>query len=238
VSCVLAEDWLGRPLSDKPTVRELMWRYLAACGPATVADLQIWSGLRKLRDEVEELRPELVVYRDESGRELFDRPDLALADPDAPAPVRFLPEFDNLVLSHEDRTRIVSDEDRALVCPGYSMVHPTFLVDGFVAGSGPPTQAACLSHRSGRSPMRRRARCWPRRSGCSSSSNSATAWGASGEARQEFAPGVTNLSVRPPFPAGKVWPHLREGRLGMSTSLRRRRAASRSSGSTTLRSTA
>ena len=134
VSCVLAEEWLGRPLSDKPTVRELMWRYLAACGPATVADLQIWSGLRKLRDEVEELRPELTVHRDERGRELFDRPDLALADPDEPAPVRFLPEFDNLVLSHEDRTRIVSDEDRALVCPGYSMVHPTFLVDGFVAG--------------------------------------------------------------------------------------------------------
>ena len=53
--------------------------------------------------------------------------------------MRFLPEFDNLVLSHEDRTRIISDEDRARVCPGYSMVHPTFLVDGFVAGiwSGP-----------------------------------------------------------------------------------------------------
>jgi hypothetical protein len=134
VSCVLAEEWLGQPLEERPTVRTLLWRYLASCGPATVADLQVWSGLRKLRDEVEALRPELAIYRDADGRELFDRPDLTLADPDEPAPVRFLPEFDNLVLSHQDRTRIVSDEDRALVCPGYSMVHPTFLVDGFVAG--------------------------------------------------------------------------------------------------------
>jgi hypothetical protein len=134
VTCALAEDWIGAPLDDRPSLRTLLWRYLASCGPATAADLQIWSGLRKLRDEVEALRPELVAYRDEAGRELFDRPDLALADADEPAPVRFLPEFDNLVLSHHDRTRIISDEDRAQVCPGYSMVHPTFLVDGFVAG--------------------------------------------------------------------------------------------------------
>jgi hypothetical protein len=134
VACALAEDWLGQPLEERPTLRELLWRYLAACGPATATDLQIWSGLRKLRDEVEALRPELTVYRDEHGRDLFDRPDLALADPDEPAPVRFLPEFDNLVLSHDDRTRIISDADRATVCPGYSMVHATFLVDGFVAG--------------------------------------------------------------------------------------------------------
>jgi hypothetical protein len=134
VACALAEDWLGQPLQEPPAVRTLLWRYLAACGPATATDLQVWSGLRKLRDEVEALRPELTVYRDEQGRELFDRPDLALADPDEPAPVRFLPEFDNLVLGHHDRTRIVSDADRARVCPGYSMVHATFLVDGFVAG--------------------------------------------------------------------------------------------------------
>jgi hypothetical protein len=134
VTCALAEDWIGEPLDERPSLRTLLWRYLASCGPATVADLQVWSGLRKLRDEVEALRSELVVYRDEAGRDLFDRPDLALADPDEPAPVRFLPEFDNLVLSHHDRTRIISDPDRAQVCPGYSMVRPTFLVDGFVAG--------------------------------------------------------------------------------------------------------
>lgn len=135
VTCVLAEDWLGGPLEERPTLRTLLLRYLAACGPATVTDLQIWSGLRKLRDEVEGMRQDLKVYRDEAGRELFDLPDAELADGDEDAPVRFLPEFDNLVLSHDDRTRIVSDADRALVCPGYSVVRPTFLVDGFVAGT-------------------------------------------------------------------------------------------------------
>jgi hypothetical protein len=133
VSCVLAEDWIGS-LEEQPSLRTLVWRYLASCGPASVADLQIWSGLRRLRAEVEALRPELTVYRDERGRELFDVPGLPIASGDEPAPVRFLPEFDNVVLSHDDRTRIVSDEHRPRVFPGYSMVHATFLVDGFVAG--------------------------------------------------------------------------------------------------------
>jgi hypothetical protein len=133
VSCVLAEDWIGS-LQEQPTLRTLVWRYLASCGPALVADLQIWSGVRRLRAEVEALRPELTVYRDERGRELFDVPGLPIASGDEPAPVRFLPEFDNLVLSHDDRSRIISGEHRPRVFPGYSMVHATFLVDGFVAG--------------------------------------------------------------------------------------------------------
>lgn len=134
VSCALAEDWLGAPLDERPSLRTLVWRYLASCGPASVADLQIWSGLRRLKAEVEALRSELTVFRDERGRELFDIPGLPIADGDEPAPVRFLPEFDNLVLSHDDRSRIIADEHRPRVCPGYSMVHATFLVDGFVAG--------------------------------------------------------------------------------------------------------
>jgi hypothetical protein len=133
VACALAEDWVG-PLEEQPSVRTLVWRYLASCGPASVADLQMWSGLRRLRTEVEALRPELTVYRDARGRELFDLPGLPVASGDEPASVRFLPEFDNLVLSHDDRSRIVADEFRPRVFPGYSMVHATFLVDGFVAG--------------------------------------------------------------------------------------------------------
>ncbi|MEV4518084.1 winged helix DNA-binding domain-containing protein [Dactylosporangium sp. NPDC049525] len=134
VTCALAEDWLGGPLEEHPSTWTLLSRYLASCGPASVADLQNWSGMKRLRDEVERERHRLRVHRDEAGQELFDLPDLPVAGGDEEAPVRFLPEFDNLVLSHKDRTRIVSDEDRARVCPGYSMVHPTFLVDGFVAG--------------------------------------------------------------------------------------------------------
>jgi hypothetical protein len=133
VACVLAEDWLG-PLEEQPSLRTLVWRYLASCGPASIADLQIWSGLRRLKAEVEALRPELTVYRDERGRELFDVPGLPIATGDEPAPVRFVPEFDNLVLSHHDRSRIIADEYRARIFPGYSMVHATLLVDGFVAG--------------------------------------------------------------------------------------------------------
>lgn len=134
VSCALAEDWLGGPLEERPSLRALVWRYLASCGPASIADLQIWSGLRRLKAEVEALRSELTIFRDEGGRELFDLPGLPIASGDEPAPVRFLPEFDNAVLSHDDRRRIVPDEFRPLVFPGYSMVHATVLVDGFVAG--------------------------------------------------------------------------------------------------------
>ncbi len=134
VTCALAEDWLGAPMEEHPSVWTLLSRYLASCGPASVADLQNWSGMKRLRGEVEQERHRLRVYRDERGQELFDLPDLPVATGEEEPPVRFLPEFDNLVLSHEDRTRIISDEDRARVCPGYSMVHPTFLVDGFVAG--------------------------------------------------------------------------------------------------------
>jgi hypothetical protein len=134
VACALAEDWLGGPMEEQPSLRTLVWRYLASCGPASVADLQLWSGLRRLKVEVEALRSELTVFRDERGRELFDIPGLPIATGDEPAPVRFVPEFDNLVLSHDDRSRIIADEYRPRVFPGYSMVHATFLVDGFVAG--------------------------------------------------------------------------------------------------------
>jgi hypothetical protein len=134
VACALADDWLG-PLDEQPSLRTLVWRYLASCGPASVADLQIWSGLRRLKVEVEALRSELTVYVDAHGRELFDVPGLPIATGDEPAPVRFLPEFDNAVLSHDDRRRIIADEFRKLVFPGYSVVRPTFLVDGFVAGT-------------------------------------------------------------------------------------------------------
>lgn len=127
---VLAADWLGRP--DAPDPAELVRRYLAAFGPATVADLQLWSGVRGLGEVVSSL--DLVLLSDEDGRELYDLPDMSYPDADTPAPVRFLPEFDNLLVAYADRTRMMPDAYRKRVCVG-AMVAATVLVDGTVRGT-------------------------------------------------------------------------------------------------------
>lgn len=131
----LAETWLDQKIPEEDRFRELVLRYLAAFGPASITDLQTWSGLGKLKDAVEKLKPELVVYRDEGKRELFDLPDMPIPDADTPAPERFLPEFDNLLLSHTKRTRVVADEYRKQVYLPALRVASTILVDGFVRGA-------------------------------------------------------------------------------------------------------
>ncbi|MET7303041.1 winged helix DNA-binding domain-containing protein [Embleya sp. NPDC005575] len=133
VSMALAPAWTGRAMDPAPAVRELIARYLAAFGPATVSDVQSWSGLKRLRDVVGGMP--LRVLRDVDGRELYDLPDAELAQEDRPTPVRFLPAYDNVLLGHADRSRILADEDRRRVMPGGALVLPTFLVDGFVHGT-------------------------------------------------------------------------------------------------------
>ncbi|MGW9023934.1 winged helix DNA-binding domain-containing protein [Streptomyces sp. NPDC055722] len=130
-----AEDWLGAPLDPEPDVDALVLRYLAAFGPATVKDIQAWSGLTRLRAVTERLRPQLVSFRDEDGRELWDLPGAPRPDPDAPAPVRYLAPYDNAILSHADRTRIISDEHRKAIATKNAVIPGTILVDGFVAGA-------------------------------------------------------------------------------------------------------
>lgn len=130
----LAESWLGRKISPKEFLPELVKRYLAAFGPASVTDAQTWLGL-KLKDTFEALRPELQTYRDENRRELFDLPGIELPAEDVPAPLRFLPEFDNLLLSHSNRTRVVAEEHRPQVYLPALRVAATILVDGFVRGA-------------------------------------------------------------------------------------------------------
>jgi hypothetical protein len=131
----LAEPWIGQPISTEDHLRDLLFRYLAAFGPATLADFQKWSGLGKLKEAIEPFKPELVIYRDEKKRELLDLPNLPLPEADTPAPVRFLPEFDNLLLAHQVRTRVIDEAyHKQVYLPGLR-VAATFLVDGFVRGT-------------------------------------------------------------------------------------------------------
>jgi hypothetical protein len=131
-----ASRWLGAaepPFEE--AAKTLVRSYLRAFGPASRADLLRFSGLRvtAVDPALEALEPELRRFEDESGRVLLDVPRAPLPEPQTPAPVRFLPKWDALLLSHDDRSRVMTAEHQRLVIDGGD-VDATFLVDGFVAG--------------------------------------------------------------------------------------------------------
>ena len=128
------ESWTGQTVATDPAPEPMILRYLAAFGPASVVDLQAWSGLTKLGDAMARLREQLVEFRDEDGKVLYDLPDAARPDEDVAAPARFLPDYDNVMLGHADRSRIVHDDHRAHFMKENGMI-PAFLIDGFAAGS-------------------------------------------------------------------------------------------------------
>jgi len=130
---ISAATWLGRTDATEPAPDAMVIRYLTAFGPASVMDAQAWCGLTRLGEVVDRLRPKLRVFRDEGGRELFDPPRAPRPDPDVPAPVRFLPVYDNVLLGHADRTRVLPDASRASLFGGDPIGNVgSVLVDGLV----------------------------------------------------------------------------------------------------------
>lgn len=132
---VSAARWLGTEADPAEHLEELVLHYLAAFGPATGADAQTWLGLAKIKPVLEGLRDRLVVMEDEKRRELFDLPDAPRPSGKEAAPVRLLAGFDNVLLAHADRTRIIAEEHRPRVVTKNLQVLPAYLVDGFVAGT-------------------------------------------------------------------------------------------------------
>lgn len=129
------EAWLGDTPTDLPTIDDVVQRYLGAFGPASVMDVQAWCGLTRLNEVVERLRPGLSVFRDDSGRELFDLPDGARPDADVPAPPRFLYDFENILLSYADRSRLTEPGLARSLTERTQESLSTFILDGVVAGT-------------------------------------------------------------------------------------------------------
>jgi hypothetical protein len=141
---VAHDVWLDRDTAVDPDPDAVVLRYLRAFGPASARDFATWSGLKGARELLDRLRPELRIFRDESGRELFDVVDGPLPDPDTPAPPRFLAEFDNILLSHADRTRVIEGTRKPPIPPGNGGVQGTVLIDGFMRASWKLTPGAEL----------------------------------------------------------------------------------------------
>ncbi|RMI30945.1 winged helix DNA-binding domain-containing protein [Nocardia stercoris] len=127
------EPWLGIPLDHTYPAAELVLRYLRAYGPASSMDVQAWSRLTGIKKALDTLGDRVRTYTDARGRTLYDAADAVLADPDRPAPARFLGWYDNVYLSHADRSRIIPGGRPLVLRHMASQVSP-LLVDGFVAG--------------------------------------------------------------------------------------------------------
>jgi hypothetical protein len=126
------DGWFGPDRAEPAVADQVVLRFLAAFGPAGVADVRIWSGMPGAREVVDRLRPRLRSFTDANGRELLDLPEAPRPDDDTAAPVRFLPEYDNVLLSYAHRERVIPDGRAVPLPPGDGARAGTVLVDGDV----------------------------------------------------------------------------------------------------------
>ena len=132
---VLAKAYLGKDVAAATEPTALLRRYLAAWGPATPADFSGWSGLKGVAPLFEALGDDLVTFRDDRKKVLYDLKDAPRPGGHIPAPPRFVPDFDAVTQGHQDRARILPAEHAPRVASKNLQVPPMLLVDGFVAGT-------------------------------------------------------------------------------------------------------
>ena len=137
VTLTTFEAWLGRPPGPAIAAEKLVLRYLAAFGPASPADFRAWSGLA-MRPVFEKLRPRLRTFRDEEGRELFDVPTAPRPPGDTEVPVRLIPDYDNILLAHADRSRIMPRGRHLGMFSSAGVMQGAVLLDGFVGAMWSP----------------------------------------------------------------------------------------------------
>jgi hypothetical protein len=138
VTLTTVEAWIG-PTGAAIKPDELVLRYLAAFGPASATDFRAWSGLA-MREAFERLRPRLKPFKDEHGKELFDLPRAPRPDPETEVPVRFMPDYDNILLAHADRTRIMAAGQHVGLFSSNGIMKGSVLVDGFVRAGWIPVK--------------------------------------------------------------------------------------------------
>lgn len=139
VTLTTMEAWLGRSPGPAISAQKLVLRYLAAFGPASPMDMRAWSGLA-MRPAFEGLRPRLKAFRDENRIELFDLPRAPRPKPEISVPVRFMPDFDNILLAHADRTRIMTKGTHLGMFNSAGTMTGSVLVDGFVRAMWKPVK--------------------------------------------------------------------------------------------------
>lgn len=139
VALTTFDAWLGARPGPAIAPEDFVLRYLAAFGPASPADMRAWSGLA-MRPAFERLRPKLKIFRDEKGGELFDVPSAPRPNAEVDVPVRFLPDYDNILLAHSDRARIMAPGQHLGLFSSNGIMKGSVLVDGFVRAAWIPAK--------------------------------------------------------------------------------------------------